>query len=127
VELQHLRSFVVVSRELSFTRAATELNYAQSSVTAQIQHLEASLGTLLFDRQARQIALTASGERLRPMAEEIVALADRAEREMAAPRRPVRRPGHRRTTNGPSAGPAASPVPASAPRTAEEANGEAAP
>ncbi|MFC8448427.1 LysR family transcriptional regulator [Kitasatospora sp. NPDC057223] len=94
MELQHLRSFLEVSSELSFTRAARNLNYAQSSVTAQIQHLEASLGVALFDRQGRRIALTDSGERLRPMAERIVALADHAHRELTArehPRHPARR------------------------------------
>ncbi|GJF29036.1 hypothetical protein KNE206_17360 [Kitasatospora sp. NE20-6] len=83
MELQHLRSFLEVSSELSFTRAAKKLNYAQSSVTAQIQHLEASLGAVLFDRRGRRIALTESGMRLRPVAERIVALADLAHREVA--------------------------------------------
>lgn len=83
MELQHLRSFLEVSSELSFTRAAKKLNYAQSSVTAQIQHLEASLGAMLFDRRGRRIALTESGLRLRPVAERIVELADLAHREVA--------------------------------------------
>ncbi|MEW1911138.1 LysR family transcriptional regulator [Kitasatospora sp. NPDC085895] len=83
MELQHLRSFLEVSSEMSFTRAAKKLNYAQSSVTAQIQHLEASLGAVLFDRRGRRIALTESGMRLRPVAERIVALADLAHREVA--------------------------------------------
>lgn len=97
MELQHLRSFLEVSSEMSFTRAAKKLNYAQSSVTAQIQHLEASLGAVLFDRRGRRIALTESGLRLRPVAERIVALADLAHREVAGtadrqPGRPAGRP-----------------------------------
>ncbi|MFJ6216781.1 LysR family transcriptional regulator [Streptomyces sp. NPDC092296] len=99
MELQHLRSFLEVSSELSFTRAARKLHYAQSSVTAQIQQLEESLGTLLFDRQGRTISLTEGGRRLQPVAERIVALADLARQEVAgagsrppAPRARGRRP-----------------------------------
>jgi DNA-binding transcriptional LysR family regulator len=39
MELQHLRTFQVVARTLSFTQAAVLLNYAQSSITAQIRAL----------------------------------------------------------------------------------------
>jgi molybdenum-dependent DNA-binding transcriptional regulator ModE len=106
MELQHLRSFLEVSSELSFTRAAKKLNYAQSSVTAQIQHLEASLGAVLFDRRGRRISLTESGQRLRPVAERIVALADLAQREVAgAADRQTGRRAERDPLGRPDAGP----------------------
>src|SRR6266540_1953324 len=63
VELRHLRTFRVVARTLNLTKAAAELHYAQSSVTEQIQALEAQLDTQLFDRSGRRIRLTPSGER----------------------------------------------------------------
>ncbi|MEV6210491.1 LysR family transcriptional regulator [Kitasatospora sp. NPDC051914] len=108
MELQHLRSFLEVSSEMSFTRAAKKLNYAQSSVTAQIQHLEASLGAVLFDRRGRRIALTESGLRLRPVAERIVALADLAHREVAgAADRHSGRAAERPAGGGPALGRAA--------------------
>ena len=44
LELRQLRTFRAVSENLSFTRAAGELGYVQSSVTAQIQNLERELG-----------------------------------------------------------------------------------
>jgi DNA-binding transcriptional LysR family regulator len=93
MEFQHLRSFLAVSSELSFTRAAKKLHYAQSSVTAQIQQLEESLGTRLFDRNGRQVSLTEGGLRLRPVAERIIALTEFARLEVAgaeAPPPPVR-------------------------------------
>jgi LysR family transcriptional regulator, cell division regulator len=40
----------------------------QSNVTARIRHLKAELGTKLFRRHARGVALTATGERLLPYA-----------------------------------------------------------
>ena len=52
MELRLLVTFEKVATVLSFTRAAAELTYAQSSVTGQIRSLESSLGTELFDRRA---------------------------------------------------------------------------
>ncbi|MET9855156.1 LysR family transcriptional regulator [Streptomyces sp. NPDC006450] len=78
-----MTTFHKVATLLSFTRAATELKYAQSSVTAQIKSLETSLGTELFERLAGKIQLTAAGRRFLPYAEQMVALAGEA-RGMAA-------------------------------------------
>lgn len=50
MESRHLFTFLNVVEAGSFTRAARILDYAQSSITAQIQTLEAELGTPLFDR-----------------------------------------------------------------------------
>ncbi len=77
MELRHLRTFRVVARTLNFTRAAGELHYAQSSVTEQIQALEAELGSKLFDR-GRQLRLTAAGERLIGYADRMLSLAEEA-------------------------------------------------
>jgi DNA-binding transcriptional LysR family regulator len=77
MELRHLRTFRVVARTLNFTRAAGELHYAQSSVTEQVQALEAELGTPLFER-GRQLGLTAAGERLVGYADRVLALVEEA-------------------------------------------------
>lgn len=60
IELRHLRYFVVLAEELSFTRAARRLAIAQPSLSLQIRQLEARLGTALLVRQPR-VALTATG------------------------------------------------------------------
>ncbi len=78
MELRQLQTFREVTRTLSFTRTAATLNYAQSSVSAQIQALEEELGVALFDRLGRRIVLTGAGQRLLHYADKILALADEA-------------------------------------------------
>ncbi|MDT7801047.1 MAG: hypothetical protein QOI78_4480 [Actinomycetota bacterium] len=77
MELRHLRTFRVVARTLNFTHAAAELHYAQSSVTEQIQALEAELGSKLFER-GRRLRLTAAGERLIGYAGQVLSLVEEA-------------------------------------------------
>ncbi|MEV7884185.1 LysR family transcriptional regulator [Streptomyces sp. NPDC002817] len=78
MELRLLVTFEKVATVLSFTRAAAELSYAQSSVTNQIRALEDSLGTPLFDRLGSRIRLTEAGERLLPYARQIIELSEEA-------------------------------------------------
>src|ERR1700722_19730643 len=61
MEFRHLRYFVAVAEELSFTRAAVALHVAQSAVSAQIRHLEDSLGVPLLERNSRHVELTGAG------------------------------------------------------------------
>jgi len=53
-----LRAFEAVSRHLSFTRAAVELNLTQTAVSHQIRSLEEHLGAKLFIRNRNSIQLT---------------------------------------------------------------------
>ena len=76
MELRQLRAFRMVATTRSFTQAAAALGYVQSSITAQIQALESSLGVPLFDRLGRQVALTDAGQRLLGYADRLLALAD---------------------------------------------------
>lgn len=80
MELRQLQTFREVTRTLSFTRTANTLNYAQSSVSAQIQALEEELNVTLFDRLGRGIVLTDAGQRLIPYVDKILALADEAQK-----------------------------------------------
>ncbi|MDF2923930.1 MAG: transcriptional regulator, LysR family [Paenibacillaceae bacterium] len=64
MELTYFQTFREVAFRQSFTRAAEELGYAQSSVTMQIQKLEKSYGVPLFERYGRQLRLTSAGEEL---------------------------------------------------------------
>ncbi|RAJ58368.1 DNA-binding transcriptional LysR family regulator [Streptomyces sp. Amel2xB2] len=76
VEMKHLVTFLEVARSMSFTRAADELGYVQSSVTSHIKTLESDLGAELFERLGRRIVLTAAGEELRGHARRMVNYAD---------------------------------------------------
>ena len=56
-----LRAFEAVARLLSFRAAAEELHLTQSAISRQIQALEQEIGTTLFQRGTRSVALTADG------------------------------------------------------------------
>ena len=62
MELRHLRYFVAVADELSFTRGAERLRIAQPSLTRQIRDLEEELGVRLLDRTKKKVTLTKKGE-----------------------------------------------------------------
>lgn len=50
MDLKELHAFQMIVREGTFSRAAEKLNYAQSTITNQIQRLEKELGIMLFNR-----------------------------------------------------------------------------
>ena len=78
MELRILKTFVTTAKLLSFTKAANDLGYAQSTVTNQIQALEEELGTMVFERLGKQIKLTKDGEHLYAYAAQILKLSDEA-------------------------------------------------
>lgn len=61
MELRHLRCFIAVAEELSFTRAAKRLHTAQPWLSQQIIQLEESVGTKLLERSKREVRVTAAG------------------------------------------------------------------
>lgn len=88
MELRNLRTFKKVAGESSFTRAAKELGYVQSAVTAHVKALEADLGVRLFDRLGRSIVLTEAGRELLAYATKILDLTDSATAAVANDKKP---------------------------------------
>jgi DNA-binding transcriptional LysR family regulator len=74
MDVKHLQTFLTAARTLNFTQTAKILDYAQSSITAQIKSLEDELGTVLFERLGKRIYLTKAGVELTNFAEKIVRL-----------------------------------------------------
>lgn len=81
MELRVLRYFLAVAREGNMTKAADILHITQPTLSRQIIDLENELGTALFVRGKRSIALTDDGLLFYQRAQEIVELADKTERE----------------------------------------------
>ncbi len=81
---RQLKTFLAIARHGNLTRAASEANIAQSSLSDQVQALEAELGTQLLLRSRQGVVLTPSGEVLKAYAEEILALNDEAKEAIRA-------------------------------------------
>jgi DNA-binding transcriptional LysR family regulator len=84
VELRQLEAFVTVANELHFGRAAERLHLAAPTLSELIRRLERELGTPLFTRTTRRVALTSAGTELLTRSKVIL-------EEVAAARAAVRR------------------------------------
>jgi DNA-binding transcriptional LysR family regulator len=80
--LAQLQSFVLVARHGSVKAAAAELSVTEPAVSVAVSALRKELGDDLFVRTGRGIALTPGGRRLAALANEILALADQARRDI---------------------------------------------
>ena len=64
MDFQRLRTFRTVATLMNFNQAAQVLNYAQSSISAQIKTLEDEIGAQLFKRTGKKVTLTEAGEKM---------------------------------------------------------------
>lgn len=61
MELRNIKTFIKVAEQGNFSKAASDLGYAQSTVTMQIQMLERELKVTLFERNGKRVTLSAAG------------------------------------------------------------------
>jgi DNA-binding transcriptional LysR family regulator len=78
VEIRHLRYFVAVAEEASFTSAARRVHVAQQVLSAQIRQLEMALGVELLNRGARGVTLTPGGAAFLDRARDTLRALDRS-------------------------------------------------
>ena len=76
MELRNLITFIHVAELGSFTKAADQLGYSQSTVSFQIKQLEDELGCMLFERIKHTVTLTERGRELAAYANKVRALTD---------------------------------------------------
>ena len=76
MELRNLITFTHVAELGSFTKAAEQLGFSQSTISFQIKQLEKELGCLLFERINHTVTLTERGHDLVSYAHQVRALTD---------------------------------------------------
>ncbi|MFF2089286.1 LysR family transcriptional regulator [Paenibacillus sp. NPDC058174] len=72
MEIRHFITLKKIAEYGSFTLAAEQMGYTQSTVTSHIQALESHLNTPVFDRIGRKVQLTEAGKKLLQYADEIL-------------------------------------------------------
>jgi DNA-binding transcriptional LysR family regulator len=76
MELRNVTTFLKVAESGSFTKAAEQLGYVQSTVTVQIHQLEKEIGFPLFDRIGKKVSLTPMGHEFIVYANQLVRIAE---------------------------------------------------
>jgi LysR family transcriptional regulator, benzoate and cis,cis-muconate-responsive activator of ben and cat genes len=76
MELRHLRYFIAVAEERSFSRAAEKLHLSQPPLSRQIRDLEVELGVKLLDRNRQGVRLTRIGRGILAKARALIRDAD---------------------------------------------------
>jgi DNA-binding transcriptional LysR family regulator len=84
MDFHHLKIFVTVYKNKSFTRASELLNISQPTISEHIKNLEHSLGCRLFDRLGRSIMATVEAEVLYPRALQVLDDLDQIKDEITA-------------------------------------------
>jgi DNA-binding transcriptional LysR family regulator len=84
LDLHRLQIFQAVAQRRSFSAAALELSYTQSSVSEAVAVLERDLGVTLLDRSSRPVTVTPAGEIVLARAEALLGQAAGIESELVA-------------------------------------------
>lgn len=84
MDIETLRTFLVLSNTKNFTRTAEQLFIAQSTVTNRISELEKELNISLFARTNRSVELTPEGEQFLMYAEKVIDLTDSSLAEISS-------------------------------------------
>lgn len=84
LSLSQLEAFLKLEATGSFRQAAIELGVSQPAFSRTIQQIETRLGVRLFDRDTRHVRLTLAGERLRPVALQLLRDYDESFRDFEA-------------------------------------------
>ncbi len=90
VELRHLRSFIAVAEERSFTRAAVRLSLTQPALSRTIAQFEQLLGVTLLHRTRQIVELTSAGQQFLPAAKRALAVVEDALRSATEDIPPLR-------------------------------------
>lgn len=87
MDLDSLRCFDAAATTLNFRAAADRVHLSPAAFSDRMQRLEEQLGTRLFSRSTRHVALSDAGQRLLPLAREVL---DGSERLSAAAHSPAK-------------------------------------
>src|SRR5438874_5469513 len=86
MDLVELQIFKTVAEQGGISRAAAALHRVQSNVTTRVKQLEKRLGTQLFHRQGRRLALSAEGKVLLAYADRLLRLSSEAQAALRGPK-----------------------------------------
>jgi LysR family nitrogen assimilation transcriptional regulator len=86
MDLGELRHFIDIAAAGSLSRAASRLSISQPTLSRQLNKLEAELGTNLFYRHGRGVALTDAGQRLLDVADNALRQLDAVKDELQSRR-----------------------------------------
>ncbi|MEV4368884.1 LysR family transcriptional regulator [Nonomuraea sp. NPDC049637] len=87
--LKEIHCFLLVAERLGFSAAADDLGMSQPAVSQAITRLERAAGVRLFERNAREVRLTAEGKGLLPYARQVLESAQAFTAEAARLARPT--------------------------------------
>ena len=86
MDINDLRSFIVVAKHGNLRTASDELHQSPSALSKAMRRIETSINTPIFDRIGKTIRLNVDGERLRDRARALIALADETQAEFRGDR-----------------------------------------